>query len=71
MTYRAIKSLFSESWDVEREYSCINGLSAWFNICTCDEYGAAEIGYTDGAVMSAQDRAERIAAALNDVHEGF
>lgn len=63
--YRAQKAMFGEAWNVEREYSCINGLACWFTIATIDETSEAEHGYTDGEIKTAQERAEKIAAALN------
>lgn len=65
MRIRASKSRFSDKWHIEERFPCINGLSAWFVIATVDEADEAEIGYTDGAFGSAEDRANRIAAALN------
>lgn len=64
-TYRAQKAMFGDSWVVERQFACINGLSAWFAIVTVDEPSEAETGYTEGAFGSAQERAEQIATALN------
>lgn len=61
----ATKSRFTDSWLVEQEFTCINGLRAWFVIATIDEADAAEMGYTEGAFGTAEERAKRIAEALN------
>lgn len=65
MTYRAVKSNFNDSWNIETEFPCINGLSAWFTIAVCHEADPSELGYTDGAFGSAEERANKIVAALN------
>lgn len=65
MSYRARKGHFDGDWIVEREIGCINGLAAWLQISTVYEASEAEMGYTDGAIGSAQERAEKIAVALN------
>ena len=53
-------------WVVEREISCINGLSAWFEICSVHEPDEQEIGYSDGACGSAKNNASQIANSLNN-----
>lgn len=65
--YRAKPAAFSlgEDWVVELEIPCINGLSAWFEICRVHEASAEEMGYTDGAFGTAEERAIRIVEALN------
>lgn len=63
--YRAEKSRFNDSWSIEREYACINGLSCWFQVAVVNEADEAEMGYTDGEFGSAQERAEKITKALN------
>lgn len=69
--YRAFKTPFGNgAWRVERSIVCINGLAAWFVVCDCEETSEQEMGYSDGAHGTAQDRAERIAAALNGVQVG-
>lgn len=69
--FRARKSAFNDSWLVEQEIPCINGLSAWFEIAVCHQTSEAEMGYTDGKHGTARDRAVFIVAALNDVEAGF
>ena len=64
MSIRARKSQYSDNWEVEEEFPCINGLSAWFVIATVEDADESAMGYTDGAFGSAEDRAKRIAAAL-------
>lgn len=64
-TFRTEKSRFNDSWSIERQFPCINGLSAWFTIAVVHEADEADLGYTDGAFGSAQQRAEQIARALN------
>lgn len=64
LPYRA-RQTYGGNWSVEQTISCINGLSAWFTVCTVHEASEAETGYSDGAFGSAQDRAEAIAKALN------
>lgn len=64
--YQARKSPFSSYWRVEQEIPCINGLSAWFVIADVHEPDEQEIGYTDGAIGSAEQRATAIARALNE-----
>ncbi|MFN7611460.1 MAG: hypothetical protein ACK5QX_11085 [bacterium] len=61
--YRARQSF--GRWIVERELPCINGLSAWFAICSVPEPDEQEIGYSEGACGSAEENAKRIAAALS------
>lgn len=63
--YQAQKRPFSDGWRVERLIGCINGLSAWFVIAEVDEPDESEIGYTEGAIGTAEDRAKQIAEALN------
>ena len=65
MAYRARKDEFNDSWVVEREIPCINGLTAWFEIAVCHQTSEAEMGYTDGAHGTAEDRATAIAAVFN------
>ena len=65
MTAKAEKSRFNDSWNIEQEFPCINGLSAWFVIAVVHEADEAEIGYTDGAFGTAEERAKRIVEALN------
>jgi hypothetical protein len=48
---------------VETEVPCINGLTAWFEVAHVDDPDEAEMGYSDGAIGSADDRAAYIAAA--------
>jgi hypothetical protein len=64
-TVRATKSAHSDTWHIEQEFMCINGLRAWFVIATVDEAEEAEMGYTEGAFGTAEDRAKRIADALS------
>jgi hypothetical protein len=63
--YRARKSDFSESWNIERAYPCINGLSAWFQVAEVREADEWDVGYTEGAFGSGEERARQIANALN------
>lgn len=65
MTYRAEKSRYNDSWTIQRQYPCINGLSAWFVVAVVHEADDAEIGYTEGAFGSAEERAKTIVDALN------
>jgi hypothetical protein len=65
--YRAEKSRFNDSWNIERQYPCINGLSAWFQVAVVHEADESEIGYTDGAFGSAEERATFLVNALNGV----
>jgi hypothetical protein len=58
-------------WTVEKEYPCINGLKCWFVICTIDEPSEAEVGYTDGAMQPAKERAEWIAKVLNQCGDEY
>lgn len=53
----------SIGWRIEAELPCINGLSAWFALALVYKPDAAEIGYTDGAIDNAEERATYIAAA--------
>ena len=62
---RAIKSRFNDSWNIEQEFSCINGLSAWFQIAVVFEADEQSMGYTDGEFGTAEERANRIVEALN------
>lgn len=66
--YRARQT--PDRWLIERELPCINGLSAWSAICSTVDPSAEEIGYTDGACGSAEERARLIASALNGVDQG-
>lgn len=66
-TYRARKSVFNDSWNIERQYPCINGLSAWFQVAVVYEADEAEMGCTDGAFGFAEERAKVIVDALNGV----
>lgn len=63
--YRARQSIGSDSWIVEKEFPCINGLNTWFTIVFIEEATDQELGYTEGAFPSAKDRAKLIAAKLN------
>ena len=54
-----------DRWEVERELPCINGLSAWFSICSINEPDESEVGYSDGLCGTAEENANRIADALN------
>lgn len=54
-----------ENWTVEREYACINGLSAWFSVAWVNATSPEEDGYTDGEFPSAEARSKAIADALN------
>ena len=65
MSIRAVKSMFSDSWSIEQEFACINGLSAWFQIAEVPEADEQSMGYTDGHFGTAEDRANRIVEALN------
>lgn len=69
--YVAKPAMFGTSWNIETQYSCINGLSAWFVICTIDEPSDAEIGYTDGAILSVKERAEWIVKVLNNYGQEY
>lgn len=51
------------AWDIMTELACINGLSALFTLATVYAPDEAEIGYTDGAIDNAEERAAFIAAA--------
>lgn len=63
--YIARPRVYTAGWRVERSIVCINGLAAWFVIAEVDEPDEAEMGYSDGAIGSAEDRAKQIADALN------
>lgn len=63
--YRAEKSHYNDSWNIQRQYPCINGLSAWFQVAVVHEADEAEMGYTDGAFGTAEDRAKMLVDALN------
>lgn len=63
--YKACKAITGTRWQVQKQYSCINGLSAWFAICSVEEPSRDEVAYTDGALPTAQQTAENIAEALN------
>jgi hypothetical protein len=63
--YRATKEQLSQKWVIQREHPCINGLSAWFTVATCHDSCEQEMGYSDGAIGSAEQRANQIADALN------
>lgn len=67
MTAKAQKSNFNSDWYVVREYLCINGLRSWFILATVTEPDVSEMGYTDGAIGSAEQRATEIATALNSM----
>lgn len=62
--YRAEKSRFNDSWNIERQFPCINGLSAWFVVAVVHEADEAELGYTEGAFGTAEARARHIAGVL-------
>ena len=68
---RARKSEFSDSWLVEQEIPCINGLAAWFEIAVCHQTSEIEMGYTDGKHGTAEDRAKMIATLLYDFKVGL
>lgn len=68
MSIRARKSDHSEDWYVEREIPCINGLSAWFIICTAEEADDSSMGYTDGDFGTAEERANQIARLFSSHH---
>lgn len=63
MTVRASKG-YDDLWYIEQEFMCVNGLRAWFVIATVDGSDEASMGYTDGAFGTAEERANRIAKAL-------
>lgn len=65
---RVRKSNYSTDWHVEQEFMCINGLRAWFVIATVHEADESEIGYTEGEIGSAEQRARRVASALSSNH---
>jgi len=60
-----------DTWTVEKEFPCINGLSCWFVICTVDEPSLEEYEITDGAMISAKERAEWIAKVLNNCGQEY
>jgi len=51
---------------IEAELPCINGLSAWFTIAHIDAIDDSELLMTEGAIGTAKDIAEAIAAALSE-----
>jgi len=69
--YRATPNLYSFGngtdlgWVVQQEICCINGLHAWFTICNVAPADIAELGYTEGYFGKAEERAKKIADALN------
>lgn len=63
--YRAEKSRFNDSWNIERQFPCINGLTAWFTVAVVHESDESELGYTEGAFGTAEERAKLIVDALN------
>ena len=69
--YRAEKAMYSEDWIISKQYSCINGLSAWFEIARICETSEAELGYTEGAIGTSKERAEWIAKVLNNCGQEY
>jgi len=61
---RAKKSDYNSDWIIEQQFTCINGLTSWFQIASVDEADGISMGYTDGALGTAEDRAKMIVAAL-------
>ncbi len=66
MIYRAQKAMYGNHWVVQRQFPCVNGLYAWFDICMVDEASEEELGYTEGAFGTAEERANIIASSLNN-----
>lgn len=64
MKIRARKSDYSEDWHIEQELPCINGLSAWFLVAVAEEAGESAMGYSDGSIGTAEQRANLIVEAL-------
>lgn len=58
-------SAIDDSWTVETQYLCTNGLICWFVICIVDNPSEQERVYIDGAILPAKERAEWIAKILN------
>jgi len=65
--YRARFDHLGGNWVVEQEIPCINGLAAWFCIAILPDDSAEEEILTDGKYGTAEERATKIAEALNAV----
>lgn len=68
----AAPHIFGSGWMIRREFSCVNGLPAWFAIATLYGADAGVEGYTDGAYCAAQlQPTARLIAAAPEMAEAL